>query len=164
MVNTTSESKWRAPAPFPPRAPARSRLVALGVLAVAGVFLACAESVPEPDVRSLRASFVAQIEADEYVKDLKVYGDEVHFARRDGSGVHVEWRVRIDSLEVGSGGGEGAQVVGHVVSGWSVAGRPVSVEIGPDGLVTDMPIWVLDAGLAPECWALWDEDAKTWGW
>ena len=163
-MNTTAERTRWARGPFPVRAAARSRLVASGALALVGVFLACAESVPEPDVRSLRASFIAQIEADEHVKDLKVYGDEIHFARRDGSGEHVEWRVRIDSLEVDAGEGEGAQVVGHVVSGWSVAGRPVSVEIGPEGLVTNMPIWVLDAGLAPECWALWAEDAKAWGW
>ena len=159
-----SETTRRARGPLPARSPARSRLVVPCALALAGVFLACAESVPEPDVRSLRASFIAQIEADEHVKDLKVYGDEIHFARRDGSGEHVDWRVRIDSLEVDAGEGEGAQVVGHVVSGWSVAGRPVSVEIGPEGLVTDMPIWVLAAGLAPECWALWDENAKAWGW
>ena len=163
-MNTTSETRRWARGPLPARAPARSRLVGLGALALAGVFLACAESAPEPDVNSLRASFVAQIEADELVKDLKVYGDEIHFARRDGADEHVEWRVRIDSLEVDVGEGEGAQAVGHVVSGWSVAGRPVSVEVGPEGLVTDMPIWVLDAGLAPECWALWDEDAKAWGW
>ena len=163
-MNTTSETRRWARGPLPARAPARSRLVGLGALALAGVFLACAESAPEPDVNSLRASFVAQIEADELVKDLKVYGDEIHFARRDGADEHVEWRVRIDSLEGDVGEGEGAQAVGHVVSGWSVAGRPVSVEVGPEGLVTDMPIWVLDAGLAPECWALWDEDAKAWGW
>ena len=163
-MNTTAERTRWARQPFPPRAAARPRLLVVGALALVGVFLACAESVPEPDVRSLRASFIAQIEADEHVKDLKVYGDEIHFARRDGSGEHVEWRVRIDSLEVDAGEGEGAQMVGHVVSGWSVAGRPVSVEIGPEGLVTDMPIWVLDAGLAPECWALWAEDAKAWGW
>ena len=163
-MNTTSDTARWAREPFRPRAAARSRLAALGALALAGVFLACAESAPEPDVRSLRASFIAQIEADKLVKDLKVYGDETHFARPDGSGQDVEWRVRIDSLEVDAGEGEGAQVVGHVVSGWSVAGRPVSVEVGPEGLVTDMPIWVLDAGLAPECWALWDEDAKAWGW
>ena len=163
-MNTTSKTTLRAREPLPARAPARSRLAAFGTLALAGVFLACAESAPEPDEPSLRASFVAQIEADELVKDLKVYGDEIHFARRDGAGEHVEWRVRIDSLEVDVGEGEGAQAVGHVVSGWSVAGRPVSVEVGPEGLVTDMPIWVLDAGLAPECWALWDEAAKAWGW
>ena len=163
-MNTTSESKRRAPVPFPPRAPARSRLVALGALAVAGIFLACAETVPQPNEKSLRASFIAQIEADEHVMDLKVYGDEIHFVRRDGSGEDVKWRVRIDLLEVYAGEAEGAQAKGHVVSGWSVAGRPVSVEVGPEGLVTDMPIWVLDAGLAPECWALWDEAGKAWGW
>ena len=163
-MNTTSETRRWAREPLPARAAARSRLVGLGALALAGVFLSCAESVPQPNEKGLRASFIAQIEADEHVKDLKVYGDEIHFARRDGAGEHVEWRVRIDSLEVDAGEAEGAQAKGQVVSGWSVAGRPVSVEVGPEGLVTDMPIWVLDAGLAPECWALWDEDAKAWGW
>ncbi len=163
-MSTTSDTARWAREPFRARAAARSRLAALGTLALAGVFLACAESVPEPDERSLRASFVAQIGADELVRDLKVYGDEIHFTRPDRSGQDVEWRVRIDSLSVEPWGGDEAELAGHVVSGWSVAGRPVSVEAGPDGLVTDMPIWVLDTGLAPECWALWDEDAKAWGW
>ncbi len=163
-MNTTSETTLWARGPVPPRTAVRSRLVAFGALALAGAFLACAESVPEPDEGSLRASFIAQIEADEHVKDLKVYGNEIHFARRDRSGEHVDWRVRIDSLSVEPWAGDEAELAGHVVSGWSVAGRPVSVEIGPEGLVTDMPIWVLDAGLAPVCWALWDEDAKAWGW
>ncbi|MCY3929886.1 MAG: hypothetical protein OXG81_16615 [Acidobacteria bacterium] len=137
---------------------------ALCVLVVAGVSLGCAEPVPEPNEKSLRASFIAQIESIDLVKDLEVYGSEIHFARPDGSGADVDWRVRIDSLEVGPWAGPEAELAGHVVSRWSVAGRPVSVEIGPDGLVTDMPFFVLDAGLAPECWAFWDEEAKAWGW
>jgi hypothetical protein len=126
--------------------------------------LACAEPMDEPNVDSLKASLVAQIESIDLVKDLEVYGDEIHFARPDGSGADVEWRVRIDSLDVGPWAGPEAELAGHVVSRWSVAGRPVSVEIGPEGLVTDMPFFVLDAGLAPECWALWDEETKAWGW
>ena len=143
---------------------ASDRGVALCVLVVAVVSLGCAEPVPEPDEKSLRASFIAQIESIDLVKDLEVYGSEIHFARPDGSGADVDWRVRIDSLEVGPWAGPEAELAGHVVSRWSVAGRPVSVEIGPDGLVTDMPFFVLDAGLAPECWAFWDEEAKAWGW
>ncbi len=137
---------------------------ALCALALAAVSLACAESPPQPDVKSLRASFIAQIESIDLVKDLEVYGDEIHFARPDGSGSDVEWRVRVDSLEVGPWAGPEAELAGHVVSRWSVAGRSVSVEIGPEGLVTDMPFFVLDAGLAPECWALWDDEAQAWGW
>ncbi len=162
-MSTTSETKRSARVVYRGPGAARSLLVGLGALAILGG-LACAEPLDEPNEDSLKASFVAQIEADEYVRDLSVYGDEIHFARRDGSGEHVEWEVRIDSLSVEPWGGDEADVAGRVVSGWSVAGRPVSVEVGPNGLVTDMPIWVLDAGLAPECWALWDEEAKTWGW
>ena len=139
-------------------------MAALRALALVGVVLACAESAPAPDVKSLRASFIAQIEAIDLVKDLEVYGDEIRFARPDGSGADVDWRVHIDSLEIGPWAGPEAELAGHVVSRWSVAGRPVSVEIGPNGLVTDMPFFVLDAGLAPECWALWDGKAKAWGW
>ena len=125
---------------------ASDRGVALCVLVVAVVSLGCAEPVPEPDEKSLRASFIAQIESIDLVKDLEVYGSEIHFARPDGSGADVDWRVRIDSLEVGPWAGPEAELAGHVVSRWSVAGRPVSVEIGPDGLVTDMPFFVLDVG------------------
>ncbi len=163
-MNSTSESEWWIGNRPSARAAARAARAALCALALAGVSLACAESVPGPDERSLRASFIAQIESIDLVKDLEVYGSEIHFARPDGSGADVDWRVRIDSLEVGPWAGPEAEVAGHVVSRWSVAGRPVSVEIGPDGLVTDMPFFVLDAGLAPECWAFWDEEAKAWGW
>lgn len=143
---------------------AAARRCGLAALAFVGVFVACGQPLDEPNEDSLKASFVAQIEADEYVKDVRVYGDEIHFERRDRSGEHVDWEVRINSLSVESWAGEEAELAGHVISDWSVAGRPVTVEVGPSGLVTDMPIWVLDAGLAPECWAFWDEETKTWGW
>ena len=158
------ESKWRPGGTLPVRAAARAGWVTVGALALVATVLACAEPMDEPNVDSLKASLIAQIESIDLVKDLEVYGDEIHFARPDGSGADVEWRVRIDSLEVGPWAGPEAELAGHVVSRWSVAGRPVSVEIGPEGLVTDMPFFVLDAGLAPECWALWDAEAKTWGW
>ena len=124
----------------------------------------CAASVPEPDVDSLRASFIAQIQSNDLVQDLQVEGDEVRFAVPDGSGEDIDWRVRIDALDVEGTGEEGGQILGHVLSTWTIAGRPVSVEMGPQGLVTDMPHWVLDAGLAPECWALWDDEGEAWGW
>lgn len=158
------ESKRRPRGTLPVGAAGRAGLGAVGALALVTAFLACAEPMDEPNVDSLKASLIAQIESIDLVKDLEVYGDEVHFARPDGSGADVEWRVHIDSLEVGPWAGPEAELAGHVVSRWSVAGRPVSVEIGPEGMVTDMPFFVLDAGLAPECWALWDEEAKAWGW
>ncbi|MYB17887.1 MAG: hypothetical protein F4Y16_02675 [Holophagales bacterium] len=145
-------------------------LGALSALALVGTLAACGPSEgpppePRPDVDTLRASFIAQIESIDLVAGLETDGDEVRFVRPDGSGEDVEWRVRIDSLEVESGEGEGAQVLGRVRSAWSADGRPITVQQGPAGLVTDMPHWLLDAGLAPaECWALWDEEAKAWGW
>ncbi|MXW02919.1 MAG: hypothetical protein F4X59_01405 [Holophagales bacterium] len=139
-------------------------------LALVGALAACGPSdgpppEPQPDVDTLRASFIAQIESIDLVAGLETDGDEVRFVRPDGSGEDVEWRVRIDSLEVESGEGQGAQVLGRVRSAWSANGRPITVQQGPAGLVTDMPQWLLDAGLAPsECWALWDEEANAWGW
>lgn len=146
------------------------RLGALLAVVLVGMLGACGPSdspPPEsrPDVDTLRASFIAQIESIDLVAGLETDGDEVRFVRPDGSGQDVEWRVRIDSLELESGEGEGAQVLGRVRSAWSADGRPITVQQGPAGLVTDMPQWLLDAGLAPaECWALWDEEAKAWGW
>lgn len=143
---------------------------ALLVVGLVGTLAACTQSdgpppEPQPDVDTLRASFIAQIESIDLVAGLETDGDEVRFVRPDGSGEDVEWRVRVDSLEVESGDGEGAQVLGRVRSAWSANGRPITVQQGPAGLVTDMPQWVLDAGLAAgECWALWDEEAKAWGW
>ena len=143
------------------------RLGALFAVALVGTLAACGPSEgpppePQPDADTLRASFVAQIESIDLVAGLEADGDEVRFVRPDGSGQDVAWRVRIDSLEVESG--EGAQVLGHVLSSWSANGRPITVWEGSTGLQTDMPLWVLDAGLATECWALWDEEAKAWSW
>lgn len=139
------------------------RLGALLAVALIGMLAACGPPPePQPDVDTLRASFIAQIESVDLVAELETDGDEVRFVRPDGSGQDVEWRVRIDSLEVESG--EGAQVLGHVLSAWSANGRPITVWEGSTGLQTDMPLWVLDAGLATDCWALWDEEAKAWSW
>lgn len=133
-------------------------------LALVGAIAACGPSEPQPDVDTLRASFIAQIESIDLVADFEADGDDVRFVRPDGSGEDVEWRVRIDSLDVESGEGEGARVIGHVLSAWTANGRPITVRQGPTGLVTDMPNWVLDAGLATDCYALWDDEAKAWGW
>ena len=153
----------RGPTPAP--AGARFGVSALSALLVAGVFLACSTGDPEPNVDTLRASFIAVIESIDLVKDLEVEDDEIRFVRPDGSGEDVDWRVRIDSLFVESGEGEGAQILGHVLSAWSANGRPISVAVEADGrLVTDMADWVLYTGLAPECWALWDADEMRWGW
>ncbi len=148
----------------------RSRwLAALLAVALAATLAACGPSdapppEPQPDVDTLRASFIAQIESIDLVANLEADGDEVHFVRPDGSGQDVEWRVRINSLEVESGEGEGAQAIGHVRSAWTANGRPIRVWQGPTGPMTDMPHWVLDAGLATECLALWDEEVNAWGW
>lgn len=133
-------------------------------LALVGAIAACGSSEPQPDVDTLRASFIAQIESIDLVAGFEADGDDVRFVRPDGSGEDVEWRVRIDSLDVESGEGEGARVLGHVLSVWTANGRPITVQQGPTGLVTDMPNWVLDAGLATDCYALWDDEAKAWGW
>lgn len=147
-------------------APRSSRPGVLLAGALVGALAACGASVPEPqpDVDTLRASFIAQIASIDLVADLEADGDEVRFVRPDGSGQDVEWRVRIDSLEVESGRGDGVQVIGHVLSAWTANGRPITVWQGPTGPMTDMPLWVLDAGLATECLALWDGEAKAWGW
>lgn len=159
------EATWRNRGPTSASAGIRLGASALGALLVAGVFLACSAGDPEPNVDTLRDSFTAVIESIDLVKELEVEDDEIRFVRPDGSGDDVDWRVRIESLAVESAEGEGAQVLGHVLSAWSANGRPISVGVGPDGRpVTDMPAWVLDTGLATECWALWDPDRKQWGW
>ncbi len=135
-----------------------------GTLAACGPSETPAPAAPEPDVETLRASFIAQIESIDLVANLEADGDDIRFVRPDGSGEDVQWRVRIDSLEVQAGSGEGAQALGHVLSAWSADGRPITVWEGSTGPQTDMPLWVLDAGLATDCWALWDDAAKAWSW
>ena len=120
---------------------------------------ACAAAV-EPTEDNLRASFSAQIEAIASVSGIERSGDTLTFAENREDGSTVQWRVTIGSAVIEEPAVEGAPTQGHVVSSWYADGEPIE----PLGSMSRLPDAFLDAGIAQDCWALWDTDAGRWGW
>ena len=132
----------------------------LGLLwAVAAVAAGCA-AVVEPGADNLRASFAARIGGVESVSGVERTGDALRFTETQADGVEVQWRVTIDSAVVEEPAVEGAPTQGHVVSSWYADGEPIE----PIGSMSRLPDAFLEAGIAQECYALWDEETGRWGW
>ena len=55
---------------------------------------------------------------------------------------------------------EGAPTQGNVISSWYADGELIE----PLGSMSRLPDAFLNAGIAQDCWALWDADAGRWGW
>lgn len=119
----------------------------------------CAAAV-EPGSDNLRASFAAQIDSIESVSGVEHTGDTLTFTETQADGTEVQWRVVIDSAEVAPPAVEGAPTQGNVVSSWYADGELIE----PLGSMSRLPDAFLDAGIAQDCWALWDADAGRWGW
>jgi hypothetical protein len=111
-------------------------------------------------VDSLRTSFARQIEVIELVRDLELDGDEVTFSRPDGSGEEVSWRVHISSAVVEAQDDEALPYRGIVTASWYANDRALL----SGGGTSELPLWILDAGLSQECWAFWEESSSRWGW
>ena len=126
---------------------------------VAAVAAGCAAAV-EPTEDNLKASFSAQIEGIASVSGIERSGDTLTFTetREDGSG--VQWRVAVDSAVLEEPAVEGAPTQGHVVSSWYADGELIE----PLGSMSRLPNAFLNAGIAQDCWALWDADAGRWSW
>ena len=126
---------------------------------IAAVAAGCAAAV-EPGPDNLRASFSAQIESVESVSGVERTGDTLAFTETQADGAEVQWRVVIDSAAVEEPAVEGAPTQGHVVSSWYADGELIE----PLGSMSRLPDAFLDAGIAQECYALWDEETGRWGW
>ena len=135
--------------------PARRAPVWIVVAVAAG----CAAAV-EPGAENLRASFAAQIDSIESVGGVGQTGDALSFTETRADGTEVQWRVTIDSAVVEEPAVEGAPTQGHVLSSWYADGELVE----PLGSMSRLPDAFLEAGIAQDCWALWDADAGRWGW
>lgn len=132
----------------------------LGLLwAVAAAAAGCAAAV-EPTADNLRASFAAQIDSVESVSGVEQTGDTLTFAETQDDGTEVQWRVVIDSAVVEPPAVDGAPTQGNVLSSWYADGEPIE----PLGSMSRLPDAFLDAGIAQDCWALWDAEAGQWGW
>ncbi len=128
--------------------------VALSALTLAA---ACA---PEPGDENLKASFAAQIEEIASISGFARTGDELTFTQSREGDSDIAWRVTIDSVSLEPRPDEAVPVQGNVVSSWYADGELVE----PIGSIYTLPDEFFDAGLAQDCWALWDAEQATWGW
>ena len=104
----------------------------------------------KPSESSLRDSFARQLSVNPAVKDL----------RRAG-GV-AQWRVRIDSAVIEPTEEARAPFKGTVKASWYSNGQ--LVRPSRSGRDSNLPIELTANGLAQECWAIWDQSGKKWGW
>ena len=139
--------------------PGRIALRGALVWAVAAVVAGCAAAV-EPGPDNLRASFAAQIGSVESVSGVEHTGDTLTFTETEADGTEVQWRVTIGSAVVEEPAVEGAPTQGHVISSWYADGELIE----PLGSMSRLPDAFLNAGIAQDCWALWDTDTGRWGW
>ena len=109
---------------------------------------------------SLKESFAQQIEVIDLVSDLELEGDEVTFLRPDGSGEDVSWRVAIRSAIVDPHDDEALPYRGIITASWYANDRALL----SGGGTSELPLWILDAGLGQECWAFWEQSTDRWSW
>ncbi len=112
-----------------------------------------------PD-QQLKDSFFQQIQSTSLVHDFHRSGDEVTFSGRYADRPEAKWVVHIDSTAVEHDSDGKTPSKGTIKSTWSVDGQPIR----PHGSESDLPAAFLDAGLAQECWALWDRGSRSWSW
>jgi hypothetical protein len=123
----------------------------------ASALAACGGATPE---QQLKDSFVQQIVSSGFARDLQHQGDEVTFTGKRAEKNDAKWRVRLDAATVENDQDGKTPRKGTVKSSWFVDGE----QIRPRGDQADLPLPILDAGLAQECWAFWDKSAGKWSW
>ena len=125
----------------------------IGVLWLAGCTV-------QPGEVNLRNSFAAQIAAIDGVADFEDNGAELTFTGPDGQDGTSNWRVEISSATLEPQADNRAPYAGHIVSSWYRNSEPINFV----GTISGLPQTYLDAGVAQECYALWDTTANTWDW
>ena len=139
----------------------RLHLLPCACLAGALALASCGDGQPAtPDADGLRDAFASQIATVDAVSGLERDGDEMTFAGPDGSGGEIAWRVRIDSAVVQPWDDENLPYRGVVLSSWYAGGELVQ----PAGSISNLPSDFLDAGIAQDCWGLWDAAERRWTW
>ena len=127
------------------------------IAALAAMTAGCGAA--EPAAGNLKASFAAQVEGVASVSAFERDGDALAFTETRADGDEIQWRVTIDSAVVGPPPG-GAPRQGHVVASWYADGELIA----PLGSMSRLPDAFLEAGVAQECYALWDAEAGDWDW
>ena len=127
----------------------------LSALALAG----CSVEL-EPTSRTLITSFSHQVSAVEMVDNFELEDDELTFSGPDSVGGQAAWLVHGDSAVVEAHEDENMPFRGLVQSSWYADGRLIE----PTGSISHLPSEFLDAGIAQDCWGLWDVATHRWTW
>ena len=127
----------------------------LSALTVAGCNV---ESEPTPE--TLIASFVQQVSSVGMVGNFEREGDELTFSGPNSVGSQAAWLVHVDSAVVEAHEDESMPFRGLVQSSWYADGRLIE----PTGSISHLPSEFLDAGIAQDCWGLWDTATHRWTW
>ena len=139
----------------------RPYLLRCACLAAALALAACGGGQPAtPDAEGLRDAFAGQIAAVDAVSGFERDGNELSFSGPDGAGGAIAWRVTIDSAVVQPWEDESLPYRGVVLSSWYAGGELVQ----PAGSISNLPSAFLDAGIAQDCWGLWDAAERRWTW
>ena len=129
-----------------------------GLLIVAVTLTLAGCGTPGP--RGLRESFAQQLAAIHGVQDFQGSGDDLLFSGPGVDGPRAKWRVHVDSAVIEPTGDTRAPYKGVVKSSWYANDQVVRPGVRDSNLPSDLTA----TGLAQDCWALWDKDAKKWGW
>jgi len=129
------------------------------ILAATVAAVACAGN-SKPSEDSLRESFAQQLSANKFIKDFQKSGEDLTFTGPGAEGGVAKWRVHIDSAVIEDNDKPAQPYKGNVKSSWFSDGQPVT----PRGRESHLPIELMDNGLAQDCWAFWEADAKKWSW
>lgn len=139
---------------------ATHRFVYLAIALTALPMVACST---RPSEGGLRDSFSAQLAANPAVKDFARQGDDLSFAGPSIGGADTaRWRVHIDSAVIETTNDARQPYKGTVKSSWFR--NEQLIRPSADGRMSNLPGALTSRGLAQDCWAQWDPEARTWGW
>ena len=127
----------------------------LGALTLAGCNVE-----PEPTPETLIESFAQQVSSVGMVGNFEHEGDELTFSGPDSAGGQAAWLVHVDSAVVEAHEDENMPFRGLVQSSWYADGRLIE----PTGSISNLPSEFLGAGIAQDCWGLWDAATHRWTW
>ena len=114
----------------------------------------------EPTSKTLIKSFAQQVSAVEMVDNFELDDDELTFSGPDNSGGQAAWLVNIDSVVIEAHDDDNMPFRGLVQSSWYANGQLIE----PIGSISHLPSEFLDAGIAQDCWGLWDAATHRWTW